>query len=144
MREAATISCVCQLLRSPEKLDLLMVLEDLENDGPRSKTHLLPVVMSLILHALFAFILWSLVFGIESVSSIRLTASLSAPSNIVALKIQETVQPVDPVAVDGDEPARSTDATIENLLLEALTDKMMDLVEETNQVDEPERHPGSR
>ncbi len=120
-----------------------MVLEDLENDGPRSKAHLLPVVMSLILHALFAFILWSLVFGIESVSSIRLTASLSAPSNIVALKIQETVQPVDPLAVDGDEPARSTDATIKNLLLEALADKVVDLVEETNQVDEQEDSPNS-
>ena len=118
MREAATISCVCQPVLSPEKLALLMVLEDLENDDPRSKAHLLPVMMSLILHAVLAFILWSLVFGIESVSSIRLTASLSAPSNIVSLKIQETVQPVDPLVVDGDEPARPTDATIENLLLE--------------------------
>ena len=120
-----------------------MVLEDLENDDPRSKAHLLPVVMSLILHAVLAFILWSLVFGIESVSSIRLTASLSAPSNIVSLRIQETVKPVDPLVVDGDEPARSTDATIENLLLEALTDKVMDLVEETNQVDEPEDSPNT-
>ena len=82
-----------------------MVFEDLDNEDLKSKRHLIPLVTSLMLHAVLAFILWSLVFGIESAKSIRLTASLSTPSSTVSLKVRETVQPVSPVTVDGDQPA---------------------------------------
>jgi hypothetical protein len=120
-----------------------MVLEDLENDDQQSKARLLPIAMSLMLHAVLAFILWSLVLGTESLTSIRLAATLSTPSSTVSLNIRETIQPVDPVAVDGDEPARSTDSTIEDLLLEALADKVIDVPDETDQLKETEEKPNS-
>lgn len=70
-----------------------------------------------------------------------LTASRSAPKSIVSLKIEETVQAMDPLVVGSEEPASSTDPTIENLPREALANKVMDFMEETNQVNEPECSP---
>mgnify|MGYP000957531171 CR=1 FL=1 len=113
-----------------------MVLEDLENDDQRSSAALLPVVMSLLLHIVLAIILWSMVFSVGTLTSIRLTASLSAPSSSVPLKIQETVRPVKPVLVDGDEPARSTDSTIEDLLLETFAENSLDVPKETNELEQ--------
>ncbi|MAI71970.1 MAG: hypothetical protein CMM01_13795 [Rhodopirellula sp.] len=109
-----------------------MVLEDLENDDQPSKTRLLPPAMSLVLHGVLAFILWLLVFDAGPRTSIRLTASLSAPSSTVSVKLPQTVQPVDPVAADGEESARSTDSTISDLLLEALSDTVIDVANETD------------
>lgn len=118
-----------------------MVLEDLENDDQRSRAALLPVVMSLILHIVLAIILWSMVFGVGTLTSIRLTASLSAPSSSVLLKIEETVRPVQPILIDGDEPARSTDSTIEDLLLEALAENSLDVPKETNEFEQTKDAP---
>lgn len=120
-----------------------MVLEDLENDDQPSKTRLLPPLMSLVLHGLLALILWLLAFEGKPRASIRLTASLSAPSSTVSLKLPQTVKPVDPVIVGGEEPARSTDSTISDLLLEALSDTMMDVADQTDLKEEIEENQES-
>lgn len=115
-----------------------MVLEDLDNDDQQSKARLLPPVMSLMLHAVLAVILWFLVFEVQPRASIRLTASLSAPSSTVSLKLPQTVQPLDPVVIDGEEPARSTDSTISDLLLEALSDSVVEVAENMEEQELPE------
>ncbi len=115
-----------------------MVLEDLDNDDQQSKARLLPPVMSLMLHAVLAVILWFLVFEVQPRASIHLTASLSAPSSTVSLKLPQTVQPVDPVVIDGEEPARSTDSTISDLLLEALSDSVVEVAENMEEQELPE------
>lgn len=116
-----------------------MVFEDLDNENLKSKRHLIPLVTSLMLHAVLAFILWSLVFGIESAKSIRLTASLSTPSSTVSLKVRETVQPVSPVTVDGDQPAKSSDSTIEEMLVEILADRVIEDPEQTENADDADQ-----
>ncbi|MGI9445870.1 MAG: vWA domain-containing protein [Rubripirellula sp.] len=120
-----------------------MVLEDLENDHQQSKARLLPPAMSLMLHCVLAAILWLLVVQSKPRVSIRLTASLSAPSSTVSLKLPQAIQPVDPVVVDGDEPARSTDSTISDLLLEALADNVTEIADEADLQEEPEDNPES-
>ncbi len=120
-----------------------MVLEDLENDDQQSNTRLLPPAMSLMLHGILAAVLWLLVVQVEPQAYIRLSASLSAPSSTVSMKLSQTVQPVDPVVVDGNEPARSTDSTISDLLLEALSDSVTDVAEEGDLQLEPEDNPVS-
>lgn len=118
-----------------------MVLEDLENDDQQSKARLLPPMMSLMLHAVLAVILWLLVYEITPHSSIQLIASSSSPSSTVSLKLPQIVQPVDPSVIDGEEPARSPDSTISDLLLEALSENVTDVVEDAESQDEREENP---
>ncbi len=122
-----------------------MVLEDLEDDYQPPRASFFSLILSLVLHAVLAFILWTLVYGISVPTSIRLTASLSTPSNSVTVKVSETIQPVDKIIVEGEEPAKSTNSTIDDLLLEALTERDLDNVDNTIQsediVDAPDPSP---
>lgn len=120
-----------------------MVFEGLEHNDQTSKSRLLPPAMSLVLHGLIAVVLWFFVIEASSRESIRLTASLSAPNSTVSLKAPQTIQPVDPVVIDGDETARSTDSKISDLLLEALSDNVADVAGETGIQEKPENNPES-
>ena len=118
-----------------------MVLEDPENDDQPSNSRLLPPAMSLILHGILAAILWLVVVQAKPRAYIRLTASRSASSSTTSLKLSQAVQPVERVVTDKDEPAISTDSTIADLLLEALSDNITDVSEEKNLEGKPEDNP---
>ena len=120
-----------------------MVLEDPENDDQPSNSRLLPPAMSLILHGILAAILWLVVVQAKPRAYIRLTASLSASRGTTSLKLSQAVQPVERVVTDKDEPAISTDSTIADLLLEALSDNVTDVGEEKNLEGKPEDNPES-
>lgn len=120
-----------------------MVLEDPENDDQPSNSRLLPPAMSLILHGILAAILWLVVVQAKPRAYIRLTASLSASRGTTSLKLSQAVQPVERVVTDKDEPAISTDSTIADLLLEALSDNITDVSEEKNLEGKPEDNPES-
>ncbi len=120
-----------------------MVLEDLENDDQPSNSRLLPPAMSLMLHGILAAILWLLVLQAKPRTYIRLNASLSTSSSTTSLKLSHTVQPADSSVIDGNEPAISTDSTISDLLLEALSDSVTDVAEEMDLEGEPEDNPES-